>query len=561
MSKIHLLDPIVANQIAAGEVVERPASVVKELVENSVDAGSARIHVEVESGIARVRVRDDGSGIEREDLPMALMRHTTSKIRRLEDLEAATTLGFRGEALAAISSVSELRLASRPSEAPVGHQIWVRYGDVAPVEPVAMGVGTEVEVSHIFAQHPARLKGLKTPAREFGVIQETVQQLALSQPEIQFHLIHDGRTVFQTAGRGHRPEAIMAVFGRDVASQLLPIDYETESGIRIEGFVAPAHIHRANRVGQGFYVNGRWVSHWGLRSVVEEAFRPNLPDRRYPYFWFWLTMPANELDPNAHPAKAEVRIYREQALKAVLFRLVRDALVKTSPSPRIEPNASSAEAVVGAPQSWAFDESLTGPSVLHSQYRQLVPLGQWQGKYILAQGAEGLCLIDQHAAHERIYFERFRRLGQEVRLAQPLLVPVAETLTGQEWGWFTTHEEEIRTWGFEVERLGGNTVAVRAVPTAFHDLASHQGLFRLVLELMGGSDMSLHPVSWAEEAHYAMAACKAAIKANRPLSYPEMVALLEDMARTEDPRGCPHGRPTMIVLTLEEVDRRFGRSG
>ncbi len=563
MMRIQRLDPIVANQIAAGEVVERPASVVKELVENSLDAGAGRIRIDVTSGVFRLTVKDDGHGILPEDLPLAPLRHTTSKIRRIEDLESERTLGFRGEALAAISSVSEVRIASRPESQSTGAAITISFGECSTISPVAMGVGTEVHVSGVFSRHPAREKSLKTPAREFGIIQEVVQQLALARPDVHMQLVHEDRVILDTPGRGDRGETVMAIFGRELASQLIPISYQSERGWRIQGLIAPAHVHRANRLGQGFFINGRWVSNWTLRAAVEEAFRPNLPDRRHPYFWFWVDVPLDEVDPNSHPAKAEVRIFREQALKALLFRLVKDALVSSSGSPSMGEGAES-PVPTGTDQTWAFEEGNgqpVRPPVLHQQFRELVPLGQWHAKYILAQGPGGLYLIDQHAAHERIYFERFRRLGEDLRFAQPLLVPVAETLTQAEWAWFEAHHQDLTAWGFDIERLGGNTVAVRAVPTAFHDLESHQGLFRLVLELMADNALAAHPVSWAEESHYAMAACKAAIKANRPLSYPEMVALLEEMSQTEDPRGCPHGRPTMIVLSLEEVDRRFGRSG
>lgn len=561
--RIHRLDPVVANQIAAGEVVERPASVVKELVENSLDAGARRIRIDVASGVFHLTVKDDGHGIPPDDLPLAPLRHTTSKIRRIEDLEAERTLGFRGEALAAISSVSAVRIASRPESQPTGAVVTVNFGECSGVSPVAMGVGTEVQVSGVFSRHPAREKALKTPAREFGMIQEVVQQLALGRPDVHMQLVHEERVVLETPGRGDPDETVMAIFGRELASHLIPVTYQSERGWQVKGLIAPAHIHRANRLGQGFFINGRWVRNWALRAAVEEAFRPNLPDRRHPYFWFWVDLPLDEVDPNAHPAKAEVRIFREQALKAMIFRLVKEALVSSSGSPGVGEGADL-PLPTGSAQTWTFEEGGSSePSrpVLHQQFRELMPLGQWHAKYILAQGPGGLYLIDQHAAHERIYFERFRSLGGDLRLAQPLLVPVAETLTQAEWAWFEAHHQDLAAWGFDIEPLGGNTVAIRAVPTAFHDLESHQGLFRQVLELMADDALAVHPVSWAEETHYAMAACKAAIKANRPLSYPEMVALLEEMSHTEDPRGCPHGRPTMIVLSLEEVDRRFGRSG
>lgn len=564
MGRIHRLDPVVANQIAAGEVVERPASVVKELLENSFDADARHVAVEVELGGFRLLVRDDGVGIVSDELPLAVERHTTSKLTRIEDLDSQRTLGFRGEALAAIASVSELVIASRPADAPVGFQLAVHYGRHDVVEPIAMGVGTRVEVSSVFGQHPARLKALRTPAAEFGVIQQTVQQLAIARPDVRVELVHDGRAVLETSGRNDPQEVLLSLFGRELAASLIPIQYASERGIQVSGFVAPAHLHRANRLGQGIYVNGRWITNWGVRAALEEAFRPQLPDRRYPYFWLWLDMPPGEVDPNAHPTKAEVRLYHEQALKAILYRVVQEALVQKSSSPAWsalnEPSAGDASPAAEA-QTFTFESGAADEDpVLHREFREVVPLGQWRAKYIVAQGPEGLYLIDQHAAHERIFFERFRRLGSQIRYSQPLLVPVAESLSASEWASFEEHADTLAGWGFDVDRLGGTTIAVRAVPTAFRDLESHQGLLRQLLERMADGG-PLHPVSWAEEAHFAMAACKAAIKANRPMSYQEMVALLDEMSHADDPRGCPHGRPTMILLTLEEVDRRFGRRG
>lgn len=568
MNRIHRLDPVVANQIAAGEVVERPASVVKELVENSLDAKASHIVVEVQEGGRSIEVRDNGSGLDPEDLPLAVERHTTSKLARIEDLEQSRTLGFRGEALAAIASVSRLTLSSRPPSASVGYRLTVQFGVAEAVEPVAMGVGTRVSVEQVFAQQPARLKAMRTPAAEFGTIQQVVQQLAVAHPEVRLELRHDGRQVLETPGRGDRLGTLLALFGRDVVQSLIPIDYESERGISVSGYIGPAHVNRANRFGQGFYVNGRWVTNWQLRAAVEEAYRPNIPDRRYPYYWFWLEMLPSDVDPNAHPTKAEVRLVYMDALRAILYRQVRDALALGSPAPEWE---TSAREETSLPRTEALtfellraDADTAESPVLHRQFQTLVPLAQWQAKYILAQGPDGLCLIDQHAAHERVYFERFKRLGGQVTTSQPLLVAVPETLSGSEWAALEGHRGHLERLGFEVEHLGGTTIAVRAVPTAFHDLDTHQGLLRVVLEMLSGGDSAkgtLHPVSWAEEADYAMAACKAAIKANRPMSFQEMEALLDEMSRAGDPRGCPHGRPTMVVLTLEEVDRRFGRRG
>ncbi|MCY0899959.1 MAG: DNA mismatch repair endonuclease MutL [Firmicutes bacterium] len=568
MSRIHRLDPVVANQIAAGEVVERPASIVKELIENSLDAGSTSIHILVDAELVSLEVRDNGFGIEPEDLPLAVERHTTSKLTRIEDLEESVSLGFRGEALAAIASVAEVTIASRVAGASVGHRLVVEYGTRQSLEPIAMGEGTRVRVSNIFQRHPARLKALKSAAAEFGAIQLAVQALAIGRPDVRYRLMHGDRVVLDTPGRGDALATLSAVYGHELAERLLPIDYTTERGVEIRGYVAPADLGRANRQGQGLYVNGRWVLNWRLRAAVEEAFRPILPERRYPYFWLWIHMPPAEVDPNVHPTKAEVRLAHEDALRAIVYRLVQDTLARGSPTPRWI-DAAREERDIAPTVQPSFDDEPERPAneITSGRDRRLsalTPLAQWQSKYIIAQGSEGLCLIDQHAAHERIYFEQFRKSREEMAASQPLLLALAETLSAAEWAAWQAQRERIQQLGFDVESLGGTTVAVRAVPRAFRDMESHQGLLRLVLQLIAGEESAAataHPVTWAEEAHYAMAACKAAIKANRPMSLMEMQDLIDQLSRAEDPRGCPHGRPTMIVLTMEEVDRRFGRRG
>lgn len=569
MSRIHRLDPIVANQIAAGEVVERPASVVKELVENSLDANSQTIDVSIDPGHLAIEVRDDGDGIDQEDLPRAIERHSTSKLTQLADLEHSRSLGFRGEALAAIASVSELTISSRPHDHDNGHRLTVTFGQPGAVSLAVLNPGTRIAVDRIFEQQPARLKALRTPAAEVGAIQQTVQQLAIARVDVQMRLTVGDRIMVDTPGHGDVEAALLSIFGRDLASSLLPVEYRGESGLYLHGYVAPADHHRANRFGQGLYVNGRWVTNWALRAAVEEAFRPNVPDRRFPYFWLWLELEDGAVDPNAHPTKAEVRLVGEHRVRALLHRIVKETLTMDSPGQKWSygdtPKAHPGTVSEPLHFEWTRPE-VPGEvrPVLHQHYRDLVPLAQWRAKYIIAQGPEGLCLVDQHAAHERIYFERFRNDQMTVATAQPLLLALSETLSATEWAVFTAHRGALAEWGFEVESLGGTTVAIRAVPSAFHDLASHQGLLRTVLELLGGEESTAgleHPVTWAQEAYYAMAACKAAIKANRPLSMVEMQSLLDEMSRVQDPRGCPHGRPTLWVLTIEEVDRRFGRTG
>lgn len=570
MNRIRLLDPKVANQIAAGEVVERPASVVKELVENSLDAESRFISIEVQGGGQELlRVRDDGTGMSRDDLVLSVARHATSKISKIEDLETSFSLGFRGEALAAIAAVGDFSIQSREAGAAHGYRLTVQYGRAGEPQGCAMNPGTEVTVEHLFQQLPARLKSLKTPAREWAAIHQLVQHLAVGFAEVQFRLSSEKRVWLQTTGRGDAEEAILSVWGRDIHRDLISVGYRSERGVAIRGYILPAHIHRGTRHAQSLFVNRRWVSNWVLRNALEEAFRPNIPDRRYPLYWIWIETTPGEVDPNAHPTKAEVRIEQERRLASLLYRTVLDALTERSGSAVLVPETFKPEDPETRQATFSYEPSPNDfpfgqeASVLHQEFRDLVPLAQWAQKYIVAQGPDGLYLIDQHAAHERIYYEEFRRMGQDVTMSQALLIPWTRTLTPGEWATYREHQDVLQQVGFQCEEVGGHTILVRAIPQGFHEQHPDPGVLNAVLQSLEGNNTSQshHPIAWVENHRYAMAACKAAIKAYRAMSMIEMQHLLDQMARVEDPRGCPHGRPTLLQLRLEEVDRRFGRRG
>ncbi len=569
MSRIRRLDAVVANQIAAGEVVERPASVVKELVENSLDAGATQIQIRIEQGgQSLIEVRDNGQGIEPEDLALALERHATSKLSVLADLDESPWLGFRGEALAAIAAVSRLTLSSRPRQQSVGQLVPAQGGIVGEQDVVAMAPGTVVRIQELFFNTPARLKSLKSPGAETGHIQHLVEHLAISRPDVGFRLVTEDRTLVKTPGQATAYETIHLLYGREVGETLIPVDYTGMTGIHITGWIGPAHVHRASRQSQGLYVNGRWVTNWVLRQAVEEAFKPQVPDRRFPLFWIWMELPKPSVDPNAHPTKAEVRIDHERQVAALLFRAVHDALVAKSSAPLLPMAGESARETGSAydQEEWPLlpsTESRTEDGgVLHQEFLELSPLAQWQAKYIIAQGPLGLYLIDQHAAHERRYFEEFNRQKSKILVSQPLLVPYTLTLNAAQWDVFQRFPNIFESVGFEIGQAGGSTVIVRAVPQGLRDMPSDPAMFRMILDsLIQGQAHPGHPITWIEEPLCAMAACKAAIKAYRPMSQHEMVTLLHEMAYLEDPRGCPHGRPTLIRLSLEEVDRRFGRKG
>lgn len=568
MSRIHRLDRIVADQIAAGEVVQRPASVVKELIENSLDAKARQISVHLlRGGQSLIEIQDDGQGIEPDDMALALERHATSKITVLSDLDHSPWLGFRGEALAAISAVSRLTLKSRLPTEPVGRLIRADGGHIRDQDLVAMAPGTVIAVSDLFYNTPARLKSQRSPAAEAGWIQHLVEHLAVGRPDVAFRVDSEERTLLKTPGRGDSHEALYQIYGRELGEALLPVDYTGMTGISIRGWIAPAHLHRGSRHAQSLYVNGRWVVNWILRQAVEEAYRPQVPDRRFPSYWLWIDIPGDAVDPNAHPTKDEVRIDKERQVAALLFRAVHDSLVQKSTAPELALDANIAHESSGEydQAQWSLVPAESSPAdggILHQEFLELVPLAQWQAKYIIAQGPLGLYLIDQHAAHERLYFEELQRGKGQALVMQPLLVPYALTLTPLEWQALERYRPTFEDAGFEITGSGGTTVMVRSVPQGLRDLPDDPAVFRVILEsLLSGTVQHDHPITWIEEPLFAMAACKAAIKAYRPMSHPEMVALIRNMARLVDPRGCPHGRPTLIRLSIEEVDRRFGRKG
>ncbi len=583
MGAIKILDPAVRDQIAAGEVVERPASVVKELVENSLDAGAKVVDVRVSGGgKTGIFVQDDGLGMDAEDLELACKRHATSKLTRLDDLNDSRLLGFRGEALAAISAVSRMTIVSRPRDAAIGYRLRLGAVNVPEKEPVSAPPGTQVAVEDLFYSVPARLKHLKTDAAELTHIQQLVLGLAFDYPDVAFRLKTVDRTIFEVSGRGNAQEVMLAAYGKDVASQSIPISYQSSDGaVTIDGILAPAQFGRSSRHAEFLIVNGRLIHNWTLRAAVEEAYRPQLRERRFPMFCLRMNMPGDRLDPNVHPQKAEVRIDGERQCAALLHRAVREALESHASSPSFwtpevafgdPPASTDASSQIGMspvePQSF-FNAGIhhareAGPEQaetvrLRDEIGTLEFMGQWRDKYIVAQGSRGLYLIDQHAAHERVYYEQFLRRFEEANPSQGLLVPMTVLLSTAAQEALETDRPALEAQGFDWTRLSPERVLVRAVPASLHDAALNEAELALILEGFVGA-RGMH--SWSPVLDKAaMAACKAAIKAYRGLQSAEVTALFEQWAACDDPRSCPHGRPTLLHLTLEDVDRRFGRKG
>ncbi|MGE8326037.1 DNA mismatch repair endonuclease MutL [Pseudomonas urmiensis] len=624
-SRIQLLSPRLANQIAAGEVVERPASVAKELLENSLDSGAKRIEVEVEQGgVKLLRVRDNGSGISPDDLPLALARHATSKIRELEDLEGVLSLGFRGEALASISSVARLTLTSRTADASAAWQVETEGRDMTPrVQPAAHPVGTSVEVRDLFFNTPARRKFLKAEKTEFDHLQEVIRRLALARFDVGFHLRHNGKTILSLHDAPDeiaRARRVGAICGPGFLEQALPIDVE-RNGLRLWGWVGLPTFSRSQADLQYFFVNGRAVRDKLVAHAVRQAYRDVLFNGRHPTFVLFLELEPNGVDVNVHPTKHEVRFREGRTVHDFLYGTLHRALADVRPEDQLAAPAAASEMVrpsgqqagefgpqgemrLASPvleqpqaQPQQFSSSGAGagyqyqytprPSqplpVAEAQaaYREFFaplpggassslpesqgdvpPLGyalaQLKGIYILAENAVGLVLVDMHAAHERIMYERLKvAMASEGLSGQPLLVPESLALSQREADCAEEHAQWFQRLGFELQRLGPESVAIRQIPALLKQAEAN----RLVQDVL--ADLMEYGTSDRIQAHLnellGTMACHGAVRANRRLAIPEMNALLRDMENTERSGQCNHGRPTWTQMGLDDLDKLFLR--
>ena len=591
MAAIRTLPDLLVNQIAAGEVVERPAAALKELIENAVDAGASQIDIDIAGGgVKRLRIADDGSGIEREDLPLAVARHATSKIALPSDLESIATLGFRGEALASIAAVSRFAIVSRASGKPHAWRLEVEGGTLQPVMPAALATGTTVTVEELFFNTPARRKFLRTEPTEWAHCDEAFTRLALAHPRVGFTLHHNGRAQHRLLASGRRAR-VDALLGASFAANAAFVDAEA-GGVRIEGLaVRPAYATQASGA-QYVFVNGRFVRDRVLAHALREAYRDVLHHDRAPSYALWLTLDPRRVDVNVHPQKTEVRFRDAGAVHQFVRHAVERALASTA---REQPPVSAADrlglAAAHTPPLGAVREApvesmprvqqafalAAEPSPFYARLfgrsasepgRPTLPdtgdehplgfaLAQLHGIYVLAQNRAGLVLVDMHAAHERVVYERLKAtLGTRVPV-QPLLVPATFAAEAVEVAAVDEHAEALERLGFEMSPLGPSTLAVRGVPAPLAD-ADAAALARSVLleirEFGGSEALAAH----ADEILATMA-CHAAVRANRSLTVAEMNALLREMEATERAGQCNHGRPTWYQLTLADLDRLFMR--
>ena len=579
---IKVLEPELASQIAAGEVVQRPVSVVKELVENCLDAGATQITVEINGGgIDQIRVIDDGEGIPANQVALAFQHHATSKLTHQEQLGFIGTLGFRGEAIPSIAAVSQMTLTTRPRDSSGGQQVQYQWGQKLSEGAQGCSPGTAVTVSHLFGNLPARRKFLKSNSAETSRIRELIDRYALAYPEVRFQLVVEGRTSVATPGSGNPADALLAVYQTDIASGMLRVQADDpESGYGVDGFVSAPRLNRANRTYMTFFINRRWIQSRMISFSLEEAYHGLLPERRYPLAALNLTLPYSDVDVNSHPAKREVRFLDESKVYSTLQRAVRAALIADSPVPVLghsgaDINQFSSAYAAASPTFFrsAFDRSGrsgsgagrrtnqdSGPlTALRFTPQQALPalrvVGQVRLTYIVAEGPDGMYLLDQHAAHERVLFDRIvRKASDRSPESQPLLSPMTVELTPGQTELFHNNLTFLATYGFEVEPFGETSYLLRAVPSVMTsknpalslvdvlDMVAFEGLLRLHDDVLAAS-----------------IACRSAIRAGKALTEQEMRALLEELEVSDKPHTCPHGRPTLIHFSEYQMDREFGR--
>ncbi len=600
MSKIQVLDRQTAELIAAGEVVERPSSVMKELMENSMDAKASSIWAEItDGGITSMTVRDNGEGMTREDLPVAFLRHATSKVHSAADLEAIGTLGFRGEALASIAAVSKVETVTRRREDLAGTRYTVTGGQPGVLEDCGCPVGTQITVRELFYNVPARMKFLKKNVTEGNAIKAVTEKLALSAPNISFHFIRDGREELVTAGDGNLLGCIHAVLGRDFAKSLLPVEYTVDE-ITVRGYISSPNAPRANRAMQHVFVNGRTVKSRTVTTALEQAYKGRIMVGRFPACVLFLEMPFQTVDANVHPAKVEIRFTDERPVFSAVFHAVGTALEQPAapkaviiPKPDVKPQFTmdwqpaentdiihirsrngmiySDEADRGEPLSvhdiaeqWGNLQKPSEPpgqpkppiNITAEPQKPVTYIGELFSVYLLAEMNGVFYIIDKHAAHERLLYNQL--ISKARADSQQLIDPVSVSLSAEEYAALAENLETVRKAGFEIEEFGGREMLVRAVPMMLTGCDIPAAIQELAGGLLSGNRQpQLSKLEWI----YRSVACRAAIKSGDENSPEELSAFAQKVLHDADLQSCPHGRPVYVTLTKKEIEKQFGRLG
>lgn len=542
---IKILPPEVTSKIAAGEVIERPASVVKELIENSLDAGSTEISVEAHNGgVSYLRVTDNGCGLSAAEVEIAIRRHATSKITGLDDLEHIHTLGFRGEALPSIASVCEVEILTRDSGSSAASYLHLENGKVSGREKKGRPQGTTITVRRLFQNFPARLKFLKSASTESGHITTLISQYALAFPEVKFELILDGKSSLRTTGDAELRSSVAVVYGLETAKKMLAVE-GADGMLNIQGLVSPPSVERSTRSYMSLFVNRRYVRNPLLAKAVETAYEGLLMTGRHPVAVINISIPPEEVDVNVHPTKLEVKFRNNNTVFTALVRTVRDTLAR-SPLPAIRPGTEDDST-----------QMLWGQFPGDTSLPPLRTVGQLSASYILAEGEDGLYLVDQHAAHERILFDRILlQRAQKKPEVQGMLEPLAVELSPQQEQAMTACSDLLKELGFTIEPFGERTCLVRAVPALLNGDNLNRAIIELLDEIGGEQDAQKRDIKAAQSL-----ACHGAIRAGQILDSSEMAGLVKQLERTSQPRTCPHGRPTMIHLSSQQLKKEFGRTG
>lgn len=680
MSLIHVLDEATINQIAAGEVVERPSAVVKELIENAMDAGATAITAEIkEGGLSFIRITDNGSGIAKEDIPLAFLRHATSKIRTAEDLLSVTSLGFRGEALSSIASVAQVELITKTTTALNGYRYIIEGGEEKAFEEIGSPGGTTILVRNLFYNTPARRKFLKSAMTEAGYISDLMERLMVSHPNVSFKFIMNNQVKLQSSGNNNTKDILYQVYGRDVTKELLNVDYQTE-GIRIKGFIGKPVINRGNRNFENYFINGRYIKSNVITKAIEEAYHPFLMQHKYPFTSLYYEIDPAMIDVNVHPQKLEIRLKNGEEVYRATYQAIRDTLsgkemipkvslveqeeakepVKALPEPfeqkrrdsllgketrqnesfsyhapghdqstahaqnkvaeskpvypannsvhntpqaslealkvlstvtdkitsevdtqnkAVEPDqGADAKNIVSGKQldlfsDPAFEEGAntavsTKASVPEASHKPFLSkdameehriIGQVFSTYWLVEYRKELYIIDQHAAHEKVLYERIMAAAKnKTHSSQQLLPPIVLTLSLREQEVLHKREPELTSLGYEIEHFGGNEYSIRAVPADLYGISEKELILEFIDEM---ADEMIAPTSGGKSIleRVASLSCKAAVKANHSFSYEEAAALIKELLTLENPYHCPHGRPVIIAMSQYELERKFKR--
>ena len=555
MGNIVLLDDLTINKIAAGEVIERPANVVKELVENSIDAGATKIIIEIKNGgKTLVKIVDNGKGISANDIPLSLERHATSKIRKIEDLEHTYSMGFRGEALASIASISELTMTTKTAEEN-GTKITAEAGEILEVEEIGIPVGTTIMVEKLFFNTPVRYKFLKNDATEFRYIKEWVQKTALVNSDIAFKLINDGKIVFQTNGNGNIRDIIYLLYGKEIEKNLLDVNYESE-GIKVTGVIGNTTIARDNRKSQILYLNKRNIKNQILTNSADQAFKGATGIGKYGFFILNLEMPANYYDVNVHPTKMEVRFNDENKLYKVFYHAIKSSMLNGEFLDNDEKEQKKENYIENELEFLTnkFKNDTPAELINRENKREIEYkyIGILFRTFIIIEIGEDMFLIDQHAGHERILYEQIKENYKNhiQNNSQLMLIPEVYNLSHKEIEFVKENIELFRNTGFDIELFGEDSVKISGIPDIEYKVNKNRMFLDVLDEMLTTERTAIKDI---EERFIATVACKAAVKANMDLTRQEVDSLIQRLLKLKNPFTCPHGRPTTIKFSKKEL--------